>query len=94
MNSIKFEYLFKFMICSEEEASNIFPVIKCPNFKHKFNYSLSSISKADQMHKILLNKWILIAKSDGEIKYEKIKNPIYNLAQVQLNSIKKCQIKN
>ena len=88
MNSIKFEYLFKFMICFEEEESNIFPVIKCPKFKHKFNSSLSSISKADQIHKILLNNWILIAKSDGEIKYEKNRKPCL---QFRSSSIKKHQ---
>ena len=90
----EFEYPFKFIICSEEEASNVAPVIKCQSFKHNFSNLLNDISIEQQMNKILDTNWILLDKKDGTIKYEEIKNPVYNLYQNEKQIINECQIKN
>ena len=91
---MKSEYPFKFMICSEEEASNVAPVIKCQSFKHNFNYLLNDIIIDYQMNKILDTNWILLDKNDGTIQYEEIKNPVYNFYQNEKQKINKCSIKN
>ena len=87
------KFPFKFMICSEEEASNIAPTIKCPSFKHKFNYVLHNIPLYIQLNEILSTNWVLLNKRDGVIRYEEIKNSVYIFYQNKKQKINKCQIK-
>ena len=90
----EFEFPFKFTICSEEEASNIAPEIKCPSFKHKFDYVLNDFSIHYRINEILYTNWILLNKIDGEIKCKEIKIPVYDLYQNEEQKINECQIKN
>ena len=70
---------FQVFICTNEQVQNMIPEIKCPNFKHNFQNLLNHKDKFNNICSKISVCPVLLVNDNGEIKYEKMRNLVYNV---------------
>ena len=58
-------------ICSKEETLNLIPIMRCPNFKHKYFNSFDDLYESKYCYPKLSIFTLLLKKYEGATKYEK-----------------------
>ena len=83
-------------ICSEGETLNLIPIMRCPDFKHEYYNSFDDLLTSINCKPKLSLFTLLLKKYKGTIKYQKIRNQIYDFDQEAKCEYYKsdCQIKN
>ena len=71
-------FTYQVFIYSKERAHSMIPEIKCPYFQHNFQDLLSQKDKYHHISSEMIVWPVLIIKDNGVIKYEQIKNLIYD----------------
>ena len=91
----EYEPTLKLIICSKEESWSLIPIMNCPNFKHKYYYFNDTDLNYDN-HLGFSIFVMLFIKYEGVIKYEKIRNQIFDFDQEDNCELNKsdCYIKN
>ena len=91
-----FEPNINLFICSEEETLNLIPIVRCPKFKHEYYNSYDYLYSSIYCNPKLSLFALLFIKYEGVLKFEKIRNQIYDFDQEEKCEYNKsdCHIKN
>ena len=92
----KIEVDLDLFICSEEETLNLIPIMRCPKFKREYFNPFDDLYESIYCYPKLSLFALLLIKYEGVLKYEKIRNQIYDFDQEEKCEYNKsdCQIKN